>query len=84
MTEQQRLHLKAIETDLREQASGEQCGVLLELADRLRWVICEPCGGTGEIIRGQTPDEHSELCVPCEGTGRDCVEVSPVDCNDHD
>ena len=49
---------------------------------KLRWVSCEACGGSGEIIRGQTPDEHSDLCGACEGTGRDCVEVSPVECDD--
>lgn len=56
--------------------------------DRLRWVACEACGGSGEIIYGnphfgnQEPDEHSELCSACSGTGRDCVKVSPVECDD--
>jgi hypothetical protein len=28
--------LREVEADLREQASGEQCGVLLDMADRMR------------------------------------------------
>lgn len=50
--------------------------------DRLRWVACEACGGSGEIIRGRDGDDYNEPCAVCEGTGRDCVEVSPVECND--
>lgn len=56
--------------------------------DRLRWVPCEVCGGSGEIIYSsphfghRKPDEHAELCGACEGTGRDCVEVSPVERDD--
>jgi hypothetical protein len=41
MTKNQRLRLEAIEGDLREQAVGEQCGYLLELANRLRAVLVE-------------------------------------------
>lgn len=54
----------------------------------LRWVHCEACGGSGEVIYSnphfghQEPDEHAELCSVCSGTGRDCVEVFPVECND--
>ena len=49
-----------------------------------RWVNCEACGGSGEIIRREPgardpSDEYNELCAVCEGTGRDCVEVSPVE-----
>lgn len=46
----------------------------------LRWVNCEACGGSGEIIRrhaslfGDPPDEYSELCEACGGTGRDCAD----------
>lgn len=44
---------------------------------RLRWVVCEACGGSGEIIRrdpnARDPsDEYAEICAACEGTGRDC------------
>ncbi len=50
--------------------------------DRLRWVPCEACGGSGEIIWrdpvGPYDDpgaaEYSEICAACEGTGRDCAE----------
>lgn len=47
--------------------------------DRLRWVHCEVCGGSGEIIRREPnardpSDEYAEICAACEGTGRDCVE----------
>ena len=54
----------------------------------LRWVPCEACGGSGETIRVvpvstyEAPYEYSEICAACEGTGRDCVEVSPVACDD--
>ena len=49
---------------------------------RLVWVMCEACGGSGEIVRRDPSahdpsDEYSELCSACEGTGRDCVE-SPI------
>ena len=51
-------------------------------AQRMRWVNCEACGGSGEIIRrdhvGSHDDpsaaEYAEICAVCEGTGRDCVE----------
>lgn len=56
-------------------------------ADRLRWVACEACGGSGEIVRLAPgaqcqSDTYSELCAECEGTGRDCVETQPVECDD--
>jgi hypothetical protein len=41
MTDAQRLRLVAIEEDLREQAVGEQCGFLLELANRFKAVLVE-------------------------------------------
>jgi hypothetical protein len=41
MTTAHRARLEAIEEDLREQAVGEQCGFLLELANRLRAFINE-------------------------------------------
>ena len=49
----------------------------------LRWVSCEMCGGSGELIELIMPGAHqcdtaSSLCPACEGTGRDCVEVSPI------
>jgi DnaJ-class molecular chaperone len=53
--------------------------------DALRWVACEACGGSGEIERApivgpyEDPTSHGELCPACEGTGRDCVEVAPVE-----
>jgi DnaJ-class molecular chaperone len=55
-----------------------------ETLTEMRWVHCEACGGSGEIIYGQTPDEHNELCGACEGTGRDCVAVSPITVDDLD
>lgn len=54
----------------------------------LRWVNCEACGGSGEIERApivgayEDPTPCAELCSACDGTGRDCVEVLPVECND--
>jgi hypothetical protein len=42
--------------------------------DRMRWVNCEICGGSGEIVRAnpvgayQEPNEYAELCAACEGT----------------
>lgn len=48
----------------------------------LRWVSCEACAGSGEAIFGDAPDQHPELCGACEGTGRDCVEVVAVECDD--
>lgn len=54
----------------------------------LRWVPCEACGGSGEVeiapVVGpyEDPTPHGELCSACEGTGRDCVEVFPVECDD--
>jgi DnaJ-class molecular chaperone len=44
----------------------------------MRWVNCEVCGGSGEIIRREPnardpSDEYSELCEECGGTGRDCA-----------
>ena len=55
----------------------------------LRWVNCEECGGTGEIVRSEPAShayaeavEYTELCSACDGTGRDCVTVSPVECDD--
>jgi DnaJ-class molecular chaperone len=55
------------------------------LEERLRCVMCEACGGTGEIIRSrpvgpyQEPDEWAELCSACGGYGRD-YEDDPGDC----
>lgn len=51
---------------------------------RLRCVMCEACGGTGEIIRSrpvgpyQEPDEWAGLCSACDGYGRD-YEDDPGD-----
>jgi DnaJ-class molecular chaperone len=46
----------------------------------MRWVNCEVCGGSGEIVRRAPyshayaePVEYSELCEECGGTGRDCA-----------
>jgi hypothetical protein len=61
---------------------------LTAIDDRLRWVPCEACGGSGETIRVvptstfEAPHEYPEICGACEGTGRDCVEVSPVERDD--
>ena len=69
----------------------EICGPIkpLRSGSELRWVACEACGGSGEIIRREPAahdpfDEYADLCGPCEGTGRDCVEVSPIECGDLD
>ena len=58
--------------------------------DRMRWVSCETCGGSGEIIHRnpladsayQEPDEYTELCGACEGTGRDYVDVHEIEMED--
>jgi hypothetical protein len=48
------------------------------LGNRMQWVSCERCGGSGELIRhtgsSDPADEYAEICAACEGTGRDCVE----------
>lgn len=65
-------------------------GKIVEPKTELRWVNCEACAGSGEIIHSnphfghQEPDEYSELCGACEGTGRDCVAVSPITVDDLD
>lgn len=59
---------------------------------RLRYVPCECCGGTGEIIcrDGEyrsgwpEPNEYAILCSACEGYGTDCVVTEPVEMNDLD
>jgi DnaJ-class molecular chaperone len=80
--------MKALEQDgdkLR-QLTGEDHGPVF-LAET-RWVNCELCGGSGEVevrpIVGpyEDPTPHGELCSACGGTGRDCVEVSPTECDD--
>lgn len=59
-------------------------------ATRLRWVSCEACGGSGETIRVvptstfEAPHEYPENCATCEGTGRDCVTVTPITVDDLD
>ena len=59
-----------------------------EALTRLRWVNCEACGGSGEIERAsivgpyEDPTPCAEICSACDGTGRDCIEVSPVECDD--
>ena len=52
--------------------------------EQLRWVACETCGGSGEIILGEAPDQSNDLCSACDGTGRDCVAVSPITVDDLD
>lgn len=60
----------------------------LDEAMRLRWVACDYCGGSGEVevrpIVGPyaDPTPHGELCSACDGTGRHCVEVFPVERDD--
>ena len=61
-----------------------------EMETELRWVNCEACGGSGEIIRVvpvstyEAPYEYPEICGACEGTGRDCVTVTPITADDLD
>lgn len=71
------------------QLTGEEHGpVFVADLPETRWVNCEACGGSGETIRvvpvstWEAPQEYAELCSACDGTGRDCVEVQPVECND--
>jgi hypothetical protein len=53
-------------------------------AERMRFVACEACGGTGEIevrpIVGayEDPTPHHALCAACEGYGIECVETEPA------
>lgn len=50
---------------------------------RLRYVPCEHCHGTGEIIYRDgeyrsgwpEPNEYAVLCSACEGYGMECVET---------
>lgn len=51
---------------------------LERLPHRLRYVNCETCGGTGEIIRrdpgrDDPAYEYATICRACEGYGRECV-----------
>jgi hypothetical protein len=46
---------------------------------QLKWIPCECCGGSGEIIRNTSYsrdpiNDFAEPCQACEGTGRECVE----------
>lgn len=60
------------------------------LIGELRWVPCEACGGSGEVFYSnphfgqREPDECAEPCGECQGTGRDCVLVYPVELEDED
>lgn len=70
--------MKLSETDKR----FRDASTVLPPVKRLRWVACEECGGSGEIIRrdpiGPYDDpgaaEYGEICAACEGTGRDCTD----------
>lgn len=61
-----------------------------DLHHRLRYVPCEVCGGTGEIIcrDGEyrsgwpEPNEYAILCSACEGYGTDCVDTEPAEIDD--
>jgi len=82
----------------RSQELADACGLTMADArdddgaahERLRYVPCEHCHGTGEIIwrdgeyRSGWPEpaEHSMLCSACEGYGRECVETEPVTISD--
>ena len=50
--------------------------------ERLRYVPCEHCHGTGEIVHGVEPCEYTTLCSACDGYGMDCVETEPVTLDD--
>jgi hypothetical protein len=86
--------MKALEEDGEKlrQLTGEDHGPVFLPDGELRWVNCEACGGSGEIIHRnpladshyQEPDEYAAICPACEGTGRDCVEVSPITADDLD
>lgn len=55
--------------------------------ERLRYVLCEHCGGTGEIIKGtlgEPWDDFGVLCSACDGYGMECVETEPVTIDDLD
>lgn len=52
----------------------------------IRLVLCEACGSEGRIlICDGGPDErdHGE-CPACNGTGRELVEVEPIEMDDLD
>jgi DnaJ-class molecular chaperone len=58
--------------------------------NRMRYVRCETCGGTGEVevrpIVGayEDPTPHHAICAACEGYGMECVETDPVTLDDLD
>lgn len=55
--------------------------------ERLRYVPCEHCHGTGEIIHGKPGepwDDYASLCSACEGYGMECVETEPITMADLD
>ena len=60
-----------------------------EVLQRLRYVPCEHCHGTGEIVHGidprhayDEPSEYTTLCSACDGYGMECVETEPVTIDD--
>lgn len=48
-----------------------------------RIINCECCGGEGRDLRGSGPDpiDYGE-CTVCEGTGRELIEVEPIEMED--
>lgn len=87
--------IKALEADGEKlrQLTGEDHGPFLIGHDfeRLRYVPCEHCHGTGEIIHGipprhayDEPSDYAVLCSACEGYGMECVETEPVTMADLD
>ena len=57
--------------------------------ERLRYVQCDHCHGTGEIVHGiaprhayDVPSEYTTLCSACDGYGMECVETEPVTIDD--
>ena len=85
MTKAETEEMWAAEAAATEQKAAEAAMVAL---NETRWVHCELCGGSGEVelapIVGpyEDPTPDGELCSACGGTGRDCVEVQPIECDD--
>lgn len=70
-----------------QEASDSLSSIAEHCDQRMRYVPCEHCGGTGEIVCGRPGepwDDYAVLCRACEGYGTECVETEPVTMGDLD
>lgn len=56
----------------------------------VRLVLCEHCGSEGRLYRTRSghPNDPDTIdrgpCAECEGTGRELIEVEPIELEDLD